>query len=1172
MLYFDSKIMLHCIIMSTSKTYLSNRVETLYNLFVAHLYKNSSPFEKRIVIVPSPAMKSWLMLRMAQDPHLQICTGIETYYLAEGFDRLLEIYSASPRASYKPSQLDLAVKLEVYLKEIVASYHLLPFDEKTIWKELIDYLRIKPGHSLSQRAERRLISLAEKLARLFKQYGRYGAGMLAAWEEFPGQNWQAVLWKQLFSDVNLKWTYPYRQYASQLIKKKFPPLQLHLFAISYLSTLEFSLLQSLASQFVYHHYLLSPCALFWSDTCSDKERISSLKRWKKRGLDDRREKALEELLRERNPLLANYGRLGRQMLAQIEESTHLCEEHYAAPSSAQHYTEYAELYFDTIGLIDNANALPLTMLQALQTDMLLMRTPHKGAFLNLNRCNSIRLHIAPTKQREIEILYNNLLNLIDAHASEEIPLTPSNIVVLAPDIADYRPYIQAIFGSRESQLDYQLMDLKAPVRYRLVQAFLYLLKLPLSKWDAKEVLELFESPCFHKKQGLCADDIHLLRTWVRQARIHWGSDAEHRDEILSNNHCLRGMVDKSNSGTWESGLSELMRSMAYCDQEGSNPLFSRPVDVGIMQAETLGKIIQLIRSLRSDLQPLVDGTTLTLEEWSDYLASLLDSYFCEEEEGSEEGLLLRQKIHQIGSSGKWVRGARFAFATVKKHLFAELEEEHTTFRENHLEAVKFCSMLPMRAIPSRVVAIIGMEEGSFPTQDQDFSLDQLKKHAACDYSPSQTDYDRYLFLEILLSARDHLLLSHASLTLAEDQECPPSLILTELMNYLDLAYRVNDAPPSTQYTTRHPFRNFAAAYFSDQLVNYSTANYLAAKSFYTLQKSPPHQFINNFISDRSFEISEEPHLHVDINELSQSMRNPLKLYFNKTLGIYIKNSAHREVQVEEPFTLSALDGSIIKKAALQHSPTEIMAQAQKEGIFPGGLFKNVAEKKSTGDIEQIHSIREALGVAAHEIVSLLFSEECKEPCRDDEKCWKLPPLVVQHGGQIVSITGTISNVSPKGLFGYAEDTPEDIMKYWVEFVLLGCAILRYNLPIAWSLIPLKTKKCIEKKGDPFQPEALLDPILNLYKASLAAPSPLLPEWTSAILNGKEELLEETMQKSLHDAFQPIYNDYLAWSIQSKSLPCSKIVIAEWQELAVRNLSQMYAAWFPKSLSNTTLNH
>ncbi|MFW9278408.1 hypothetical protein, partial [Glaesserella parasuis] len=66
--------------------------------------------------------------------------------------------------------------------------------------------------------------------------------------------------------------------------------------------------------------------------------------------------------------------------------------------------------------------------------------------------------------------------------------------------------------------------------------------------------------------------------------------------------------------------------------------------------------------------------------------------------------------------------------------------------------VNFCTLLPMRAIPFKVVCLLGMNEGEFPRQQTINSFD-LMQYAPQKGDRSRRDDDRYLFLEALLSAQ-----------------------------------------------------------------------------------------------------------------------------------------------------------------------------------------------------------------------------------------------------------------------------------------------------------------------------------------------------------------------------------------------------------------------------------
>ena len=73
---------------SSFEVYFSNQVEFLLHAFKERIYKTPSAFTRRLVIVSSPALKSWLMLQLAKDPAIGIAAGMEIYYLDEALEKL----------------------------------------------------------------------------------------------------------------------------------------------------------------------------------------------------------------------------------------------------------------------------------------------------------------------------------------------------------------------------------------------------------------------------------------------------------------------------------------------------------------------------------------------------------------------------------------------------------------------------------------------------------------------------------------------------------------------------------------------------------------------------------------------------------------------------------------------------------------------------------------------------------------------------------------------------------------------------------------------------------------------------------------------------------------------------------------------------------------------------
>ena len=64
----------------------------------------------------------------------------------------------------------------------------------------------------------------------------------------------------------------------------------------------------------------------------------------------------------------------------------------------------------------------------------------------------------------------------------------------------------------------------------------------------------------------------------------------------------------------------------------------------------------------------------------------------------------------------------------------------------------------MRAIPHRVIVLMGLDADAFPRQRQRPAFHLMERQRRLG-DPSPRDQDRYVLLEALLSARDHLLIS-----------------------------------------------------------------------------------------------------------------------------------------------------------------------------------------------------------------------------------------------------------------------------------------------------------------------------------------------------------------------------------------------------------------------------
>ncbi len=1100
----------------------SNKVELLFERMKNELFSSeTTPFTQRLVIVPSPAMKSWVMLQLAKEENIGIAAGLRFAYLDAAIEELSE-------QAKKPSPLEIALLIEAEMHGIIESEH-----RDEIWDPLLNYLGAH--EKLTRKGERRMVTLSQKLASLFDRYETFGEGMLGRWKKQGIGGWQGELWRKVIS----------RTTNQAAIQKK--DVQVSLFSISFIPRKHHEFLKKYSEVNPVNYFMLSPCQAFWTDVLGDRESRRLAKYWGKQGVSEGQLKALDELLFDRNALLANFGRMGREMAELLEEGNVETNEDYQVSSGVQSFSQYHDYLYENVELIEKKTSL--SMLEAVQADLLMLRNPFEQEKLSFTEDQSIQVHVASSKMREVQILYNTLMNVMDIES-----VCPGDIIVMAPDISIYEPYIRAVFNEK---VDFQIMDLHLLTQHPLIQGFMHMISLPFSRWDVISILQLLEYGSFKKKCGFSADDAHRIKGWVREAGVRWGGDRVHREELLQRNHCDMGMVEETAIGTWEHGLDRLLYGwiMRETDSEEVNASMDVvPVEaVDLTQGELLGRWMQVLKSLKHDLQELTDGSRHTLQEWTNALSKLLDTYFTSENSTEEESK--EQILEAIKSFGKLSRNNNlYSFTSIKFHLESILNRQRVCYREPHLQAIRFCSLLPMRALPAQVIVLLGMEEGAFPRQDQVQSLNCLANEIDADYCPTQTNFDRYLFLEILMSARRKLIVSYTG----NDKDQSPSLLIAELMNYLDAAYILDGEKPSKKCMIKHPFKEFDSKYFDGTLPNFSQESYLAACAYYGKIRKKRHQFVPQFKLGTRKEVNENR--TIDLRNLIAMARNPVEAYFNRTLGIYLEKEEDKKIKSEEDFVLQNLQGAALKKASLKTPFAQIIQIAEKEGKLPLGAFKELAIGKIEKEVHELYENLLQAGVNKDKVIEIEFSELHQQPFQKDDGSWNLPPLEINYKKNCkIKVVGKLSDVYPEGFLGYIKDEKGDVTKVWPQYLVYNGLCEKYGLKLGRKLIFAKTGVARDPFFNDF--ESLLAKYLDYYFIALESVSPLIPEWVPEIVKSDISSFEKKVKSNLSDQSKYFYNDYIRWMMKGSEGKSGSEIYENWKSIALNVYGELYENWY-----------
>ncbi len=209
--------------------------------------------------------------------------------------------------------------------------------------------------------------------------------------------------------------------------------------------------------------------------------------------------------------------------------------------------------------------------------------------------------------------------------------------------------------------------------------------------------------------------------------------------------------------------------------------------------------------------------------------------------------------------------------------------------------VNFCTLMPMRAVPFKVVCLLGLNDADYPRTVQPIGFDLVQYSRRQKGDRSRKFDDRYLFLEALLSAREHLYLSYIGRSCFNNEPQMPSILVSELMEYVDRSFCYSDPKlkPSEHLLQQASLQPFNAR-------NYDEHN--ALQSFNPIW----------LVEDSEVELTPATALEVvsdqeiDITQFMFTVLNPQKAFYTQTLGLRLHEQALIDKD-EEPFILDTLE-------------------------------------------------------------------------------------------------------------------------------------------------------------------------------------------------------------------------------------------------------------------------
>jgi len=896
-----------------------NRLEELRELAVAWMRRHPlAPLENEVVLVQSNGIAQWLKLALAEQSGCGIAAAIQlelpARFLWQSYRAVLgsdEIPQQSPL-----DKAPLTWRLVRLLPELLEAEAFAP-----LRRFLEDDRDLRKRHQL-----------AERLADLFDQYQVYRADWLADWAEGRDQlrtsrdgarpldeavRWQPALWRALLADVGAEQLANSRagvhpRFVERLRELDARPAGLPRRVVVFgISSLPAQAVQALAAMARFTQVLLcvhNPCRHHWGDIVPDQDLLRHQYRRQQRKGGMAPGLPVEALHQHAHPLLAAWGKQGRDYINLLDI--------YDEPD---HYRERFAASGQRIDLFSEGDTRHL--LGQLQDDILDLRPLAETRAIwppvDPVQDSSIRFHIAHSAQREVEILHDQLL----AHFSRDAGLRPREIIVMVPDINRYAPHIQAVFGQFAQDdpryIPFTLADQGQRGREPLLIALEHLLKLPEGRLTVSDVLDLLDVPALRARFGIEQSDLPTLHRWIEGAGIRWGLDGERRAAF--------GLDPTLEQNTWRFGLRRML--LGYAVGRGEACAGIEPYDeIGGLDAVLIGPLVRLLDAL-DGLHRRLDQTA-SPAQWGETLRGLLNDFFlaC----GERDEVLLGQLGESLEAWLELCAEVQLEESlplTVVREAWLGMLDQGRLSQRFLTGAVNFCTLMPMRAIPFRLVCLLGMNDGDYPRSVPPVDFDLM----AGDYRPgdrSRREDDRYLLLEALLSARDQLYISWVGRSIRDNSERPASVLVGQLRDHLAAGWSLADNGDLLKaLTTEHPLQPFSRRYFEGDKALFSYAHEWA-RLHQAVDPSSTAAALPDF----------EPDDALSLESLMGFLRYPVRHFFTQRLKVHLDEEVQEQLD-EEPFGVDGLQRYGLQQQLLADASLALEEGADIEQALQAGALR-----------------------------------------------------------------------------------------------------------------------------------------------------------------------------------------------------------------------------------------
>ncbi|KQR98486.1 hypothetical protein ASG12_08575 [Williamsia sp. Leaf354] len=759
-------------------------------------------------------------------------------------------------------------------------------------------------------------STATDLARLFASYASARPGMIADWaagddtdghgQALPADmRWQVVVWRALRDRIGSpspaeRLSALCERIAAAPDVLELPP-RLSLFGPTRLTTEQIRVLRAVAAHRDVHLFLPHPSDRLWSSP-PESDEVVRRRDLPRAGVS--------------NPLLAGLSREIREtrlrLAPHLDRDLHHPDPDGTAPDDA-----------------DTPGASVLARLQrAIRDDIAPADTPVGPVD------DSVSVHACHGPARQVEVMRDVLARIF----CETDDLEPRDVIVMCPDIEAYAPLIRAAFGREGSGhpahgLRVRLADRSMAATNTVLDAVVAVVALAGGRATSGEILDLAAREPVRTRFGFDDDDLETIAEWISEAGVRWGIGDAQRAAFG-----LRGYEQN----TMSAGLDRI--ALGVVADESSIGWIHRALPLsGIDSADIdlVGRFAEFVDRLDRCVTAMSGGHTV--EEWGSALLAVIDDLTDVRRADTW------QRAQAVDVVGAALEHGDPATVLRRPDVVALLDDvvaarpTRANFRTGELTV---CTMVPMRAVPHRVVVLIGLDDDTYPRATRDDG-DDITRRDPCVGERDPRSEDRQLLLDTIMSARDRLVICYSGADPVSGLRRPPSVPVSEIV---DAVAAIVGADDPTSMVHRHPLHAFDPGNFAEiDPFSFDVAALTGARA---LTQPPDH----NIGFDRR-PLTPVPPDDIDIADLIAFFDHPVRGFCRQRLGFLVPDTddlpADQLDAALDPLDRWGIGDRLLRRRLAGESIEALRATELRRGTLPPFELGQVALAGVLDDVERL---------------------------------------------------------------------------------------------------------------------------------------------------------------------------------------------------------------------------